>query len=394
MAAEKREAKAVERANAETGFGKNRKVFGFSVVLLGLFACSPPQPGSRETAVVAVADPADAPHYEVVGTGYEVPWGLDELPNGELVVAERNGTISLLNPKNGEKTLLGQRPALDQGEGGLLGLAVDPDFSQTGWVYCYETHRESNRIVRLKLADGQLAEEKILLDGIPKARFHNGGILRFGPDGWLYAGTGDGRNPEFAQDPESLAGKILRMTRDGQPAPGNPFGDLVYSSGHRNVQGLAWDSSGQLYATEHGPSGEINGWCCHDEVNRIVAGGNYGWPKVIGSDDCADCIPPLAHSGRDTWAPGGCIILRGSEWENYEGQLLLAALRGMHLRTFALQEQNTGRSGASSVWFPDELGRLRNVFQSSDGSVYFCSSNRDGRGRPLDGDDKIYRLIP
>jgi glucose/arabinose dehydrogenase len=204
---------------------------------------------------------------------------------------------------------------------------------------------------------------------------------------------------------------------------------LVYSLGHRNVQGLAWDAAGTLYATEHGPSGEINGWCCHDEVNRIVPGGNYGWPHVIGDQTREGCLPPLAHSGKATWAPGGCGVLggaatggavnggaatsvggasgttssSGSSASNPTGSrgaaaptgvtvpptLLVAGLRGQNLQLFDLQ---TGEIQA--VWFQDRLGRLRNVLVAPDGSVYFCSSNRDGRGKPQTGDDKIYRIRP
>lgn len=333
------------------------------------------------------------PELSVLARDLEVPWGMDVLPNGDLIVAERKGGILLISAKDGSKTLLGERSTLDQGEGGLLGLALDPEFEQNGWLYLYETLKEGNVILRIKLQQSpgatlQMGREETLLSGIPKARFHNGGILRFGPGGFLYAGTGDGTRPQSAQERESLGGKVLRMTRDGEPAPGNPFGSYVYSMGHRNIQGLAWDAQGQLYATEHGPSGEINGWCCHDELNRIEAGADYGWPAVIGDDNCEGCTLPFSHSGTDTWAPGGCAIL-GPEWGELQGWLIMACLRGQHLRLFDLKG---GREELE--WYADELGRLRNIIAAPDGSIFFGSSNRDGRGNAQSGDDKIYRIRP
>ena len=459
------------------------------------------QPAQDSGRVLNRANPSERaqtrePELEIIATGLDVPWGMDLLPDGQLLVAERSGRITRIDPSTGKQTELARRPALDQGEGGLLGLVLDPEFGGSGsgagsggagsgagsgsggagsgagsgggsggsggvgsgsgagsggnksspypYLYLYETTAEGNQIVRMRLEGDALREDRVLLTGIPKARYHNGGVIRFGPDGYLYAGTGDGREPFSAQDPNSLGGKVLRMTRDGEAvggagvgngsapggrngsgngsapggrngsgsgsapggtsgngsAPGGTSGEaaasspaspasLVYSLGHRNIQGLAWDADGNLYATEHGPSGEINGWCCHDEVNRIVQGGNYGWPHVIGDQTRGGCIQPLAHSGEDTWAPGGCGVLSGSGWEQLEGHLITAGLRGQHLRLFDLK---TGKT--SAIWFQDRLGRLRNVLVGPDGSVYFCSSNRDGRGRPQDGDDKIYRVKP
>jgi len=251
--------------------------------------------------------------------------------------------------------------------------------------------------VRLRARDGdpRLVEDRVLLADIPKARFHNGGVLRFGPDGMLYAGTGDARDPQRAQNPADLAGKILRMTREGLGAPDNPFAEglghaLVYSLGHRNVQGLAWDASGQLWASEHGPSGEINGWCCHDEMNRIMPGENYGWPAVIGDDSRPGSVGPAAHSGEDTWAPGGCVFL-GPAWGSDEGDLVVAGLRGRRLLRF----QPSGEGLVEqSPWLQDRYGRLRNVVAAPDGSLYALTSNRDGRGRAVKGDDRVVRLRP
>jgi glucose/arabinose dehydrogenase len=243
-----------------------------------------------------------------------------------------------------------------------------------------------NRIVRLRFENEQLTEDKILLDNIPKKQFHDGGILRFGPDGYLYAGTGDARDPNSAQDLKSTAGKILRMDRNGDIPSDNPFNNYVWSYGHRNVQGISWDASGNMYASEHGPSGELNGWCCHDELNIIRKGWNYGWPFVIGNDAVENTITPAAHSGEDTWAPGGIA---------HVGDYLVAVacLRGERLILFDfdqyLHARNYVKEPSSTILYSGTLGRLRNVIAGPDGSVIFCTSNRDGRGDVREGDDKI-----
>lgn len=337
--------------------------------------------------------------------GLDVPWGMDLLPSGDLLITERPGQVTWINATDGSKKTILERSVLNRGEGGLLGLAVHPEFENNGWVYLYETSRDGNRIVRLRaeprtLKAGQAPErftEERSLDNIPHARFHDGGILRFGPDGLLYAGTGDARQPELASDTSLDAGKILRMTAELEPAPGNPFPDhgrgLVYSMGHRNVQGLAWDAEGGLWAAEHGPSGEINGWCCHDELNRIRPGAHYGWPHVIGDQTKQGTIPPYRHSGSDTWAPGGCAVL-GPAWGGYAGSVVVAGLRGNALYRFAGSGSGTASSDGQA-WFKDRYGRLRNVLVAADGqALYLTTSNRDGRGRPREGDDRILVLRP
>ncbi len=339
---------------------------------------------------------ASEPVVEILAQNLEVPWGMDFLPDGRLLFNERPGRIKSLNLKTKEVKLLMTRNIWDRAEGGLLGLAVDPLFEQNHFVFIYETHETGNRIVRLKFQDEILSENKVLLDSIPKKLFHDGGILRFGPDGYLYAGTGDARTPENAQDINSLSGKILRMDREGNVPPDNPrltdsFGqayiNYVWSYGHRNVQGLCWDDNGRMYASEHGPSGELNGWCCHDELNIIEKGGNYGWPFVIGNDEKDNCINPIMHSGEDTWAPGGIVYLGNDV-------ITIACLRGERLIRFDFYHYYHNRN---LVEEPDILtlytgiyGRLRNVIKTPEGDLIFCSSNQDGRGDAKEGDDKIY----
>ena len=218
-----------------------------------------------------------APRIHTLATGLEVPWEIVSLPSGELLVTERPGRIQLLEAGR----TLPVPPAVEQGEGGLMGAALHPDFASNRSLYLYYTTapagRIENRIERYVLEpDGTLTPDRMILAGIPAARYHDGGRIAFGPDGYLYATVGDAGVPSEAQDPASLHGTILRMTPEGGVPDDNPFGSLVYSYGHRNAQGLAWDSTGQLWSTEHGRSGLRSGF---DELNRIEAGGNYGWPE-------------------------------------------------------------------------------------------------------------------
>jgi len=324
----------------------------------------------------------------VLAENLEVPWGMDILPDGEVVFTERNGKISIINTISGKTTLLTTRKINNQAEGGLLGIAVDPDFESNGYLYIYETIETGNRIVRLSTDSLQITGETVLVRGIPKAKYHDGGILRFGPDGYLYAGTGDARQPDLAQDTSSLAGKILRMDRDGEPARDNPFANLVYSYGHRNVQGLAWDESGQLFATEHGPSGELNNWCCHDELNKIEAGNNYGWPLVIGNNNCANCTAPVAQSGDDTWAPGGLAFVDTSGPLLLHNKMVMACLRG---RKLIIWNHKDGTQ--ETVLLDGDFKRLRNLILLPNGSLLIATSNKDGREPlPNRNDDRLILL--
>lgn len=349
-----------------------------SFLLLLLSACG--NSNSTQQQKILTEHNTTENSHEILAQNLEVVWGMDFLPDGRLIFNERPGFINILNTKTKELKKIGEREIKDRAEGGLLGLAVDPDFINSKNIFIYETIQTGNRIVRMKLENDVLTEDKILVDSIPHALFHDGGILCFGPDGFLYAGTGDARVPESAQDLKSYAGKILRMDTEGNAPADNPFGNLIYSFGHRNVQGICWDKNGTMYASEHGPSGELNGWCCHDELNKIEKGGNYGWPFVIGSTKKEGTILPLAHSGNDTWAPGGIVI--------HNDKLYMACLRGERLIEFDLQKNYT-----QNHIFRNVLGRLRNIIVSPQGSLIFCSSNRDGRGNADKTDDKIYELM-
>lgn len=317
---------------------------------------------------------------EVMAQDLTVPWEIAFLPNDELLVSERSGTLKQIA---GNTTHSLQIEGVRQtSEGGLLGLALHPHFAQNRWLYVYYTTDGdgglANKVERYRFADNRLSDRTEVIGNIPAASNHDGGRIAFGPDGLLYIATGDAGNPESAQDTKSLAGKILRVQDDGTPAADNPFGNAVYSYGHRNVQGLAWDANGQLWATEHGPSGMQSG---HDELNRIIKGANYGWPLITGDQTRAGMQTPVLQSGADdTWAPAGMAY--------YGGSLFFAGLRGQTLYQAQLQEDG---SATLTAHFRQTYGRLRAV-AVHDGYLYFGTSNTDGRGSPKRNDDTIMRI--
>ncbi len=315
------------------------------------------------------APPVRAGDEKVLATGLEAPWGLAFLPDGRALVTERDST-RLLTVSPGGKIEEIQRitEARPSGEGGLLGVAVSPDYASDRWVYVYYTTDDDNRIARLRLGE----RPQPIVTGIPRAGNHNGGRIAFGPDGMLYAGTGDAGERDGAQDRNFLGGKILRMTPDGEPAPGNPFGDsLVYSYGHRNVQGIAWDAGGQMFAAEFGQNR-------YDELNRIEAGRNYGWPEVEGRGGDDRYVDPVATWATGDASPSGIAIA--------DDRAYVACLRGERLYRIGLDGDDPG------TLFVGRYGRLRHVEAAPDGSLWILTSNRDGRGTPARDDDRIIRL--
>lgn len=331
----------------------------------------------------------------IIATGLEVPWALAFLPDSpderasrggpdnSILVTERVGRVKLLKD-NQTKTIATLSQVKQTGESGLHGIAIHPKFSENHFVYLYYTYSGNgdqtlNRVSRFTFENEQLVNEQTMVDKIPGAVFHDGGRIKFGPDGFLYISTGDALNPSSAQDKNSLAGKILRVTDEGKAAPGNPFNNLAYSYGHRNPQGLAWDKNGQLWATEHGPSGV---WpdCCQDEVNKIDPGKNYGWPIIKGDSKKDGLENPVIHSGREIWAPAGAAF--------YKDSLFYGALRGTALMEYDINSKQL------KTHFKGELGRIREVVLGPDNMLYITTSNRDGRGSPKEGDDKIIRIDP
>ncbi|MFF5564908.1 PQQ-dependent sugar dehydrogenase [Streptomyces sp. NPDC012623] len=319
--------------------------------------------------------------------GLRTPWGLAALPDGDLLVSSRDdGTITRVGVregKRGEKTTIGSVPGVaPAGEGGLLGIALSPSYASDHLVYAYFTTASDNRIARMlydekKPAGQQLGAPDTVLRGIPKGTIHNGGRIAFGPDKMLYAGTGEAGEAALAQDEKSLGGKILRMTPDGQPVHGNPQGDsVVYSTGHRDVQGLAWDAQGRLWASEFGQ----DKW---DELNLIEPGKNYGWPDVEGKGGTAEgYVDPVEEWPPGEASPSGLAFAEGSLW--------MAALRGERLWRVPL----AGRESAAppQAFLKGRYGRLRTVLATGGDTVWLTTSDTDGRGTPRPGDDRILQL--
>jgi glucose/arabinose dehydrogenase len=337
---------------------------------------------------------------ETVASGFDTIWELAWGPDGFVWVTERGGTISRVDPLSGAVTPVGDVPgSVELGEGGLMGLAFHPDFANEPWVYVSHTYGAPgtrNRIIRMRYENGVLGPPEVLVANIPGSSIHNGSRLAVGPDGFVYATTGDAADPALAQNTGSLAGKVLRFTLDGQPAPANPFGNLVFSLGHRNPQGIAFSPDGLLYITEHGASD-------NDEVNLVQGGGNYGWPNVRGRCDGdagggeeAFCeangvIEPLSI-WTPTIAPAGLALYDHSLIPQLRG-LLFATLKDATLYHLPLSPD--GRTVAAvQRLYVREFGRLRAVLIGPDGTIYLGTSNRDGRGSPLPTDDRIIRIRP
>ncbi|TDB77312.1 sorbosone dehydrogenase family protein [Micromonospora sp. KC723] len=372
--------------------GRHRAALAAScaALLLATSGCSlgPPEPDpageppNLPTPSVS-AEPGGAGQQVVattLATGLRVPWDIAFLPDGGGLVTERDsGRILKIGPESGPD---GLRVAPVQtipdvaagGEAGLLGLAVSPSYDKDRTVFVYYTTEQDNRVAKFKLGEPPTP----ILTGIPRASTHDGGGLAFGPDGQLYVSTGDAGDREAAQDRASLGGKILRITADGTPAPGNPFpGSPVWSLGHRNVQGMAWDASKRMYATEFGQ----NTW---DEINRINAGGNYGWPVVEGRAGNGRYVDPIAQ-----WRTSEASC---SGLTSVQRLLVTACLRGQRLWVVELTDTGTVL-GQPRELLNGRYGRLRAAAAAPDGSVWVSTSNHDGRGRPAPEDDRLLRLV-
>lgn len=352
---------------------------------------------ARFTAVQAQNNTATSTEpltVETLTTDLVAPWAIAFAPDGRAFITERPGRLRLLTA-DGE--LLPAPVAVIEGvaasgEGGLLGLALDPAFARNRQLYLYHTYQAdtgvANRVVRYTENRGRLANRTVLLAEIPGAGIHNGGRLAFGPDGKLYITTGDAASAELAQDLNSLAGKILRINPDGSIPTDNPFaGSPVYSYGHRNAQGLAWHpASGQLYATEHGPSG-------NDEVNLIEPGGNYGWPAAQGTKHPQPFVAPLT-TFTPSVAPSGAVWYTATLIPQWRDSLFFATLRGRHLHRLVIVPDDPQAIITQERLYDGEYGRLREVVQGPDGALYLLTSNRDGRGSPVGNDDRLLRIAP
>jgi glucose/arabinose dehydrogenase len=346
----------------------------FAVIAVLVAGCSQaatpaPEPSPPQSSA---ASPVSAPTVtQTVASNLKAPWSVVPLAEDRALISQRDSAEILLLD-GGTTTVAGTVPeVLAEGEGGLLGLAMKTPDADT--VYAYYTAATDNRVVAFDFDGSTLSNERTILGGIPKGFIHNGGRIAFGPDGYLYIATGEIGQPDLAQDPSSLAGKVLRVTPKGNPVASNPDPrSPVWSWGHRNIQGLAWDSKGQLWATEFGQEDV-------DELNLIEAGTNYGWPQCEGACDVPGMTNPKATwSPTSTSSPSGLAIVDDVAW--------VAGLRGQALFEVRLQGQQAEEPQA---WFEGEFGRLRDVVAAPQGGLWVLTNNTDGRGTPGDDDDQL-----
>ncbi len=313
-----------------------------------------------------------------IATGLQAPWGLDFFANGDALVTERDTRRVLrISGRNRVVQQVGTiEAASPDNEAGLLGVAISPRFERDRTVYFYVSAADDNRVVKARLKGGELSPIEPIFTGIPRGSIHDGGRLEFGADGFLYVSTGETGVPELAQDRDSLGGKILRITTAGEPAPGNPFGSAVWTEGHRNVQGLAFDGK-RLWASEFGSKK-------FDELNLIVGGKNYGWPQVEGKGGKSEGFTDPQQTWKtDDASPSGLTYTDGYLW--------MAALKGERLWRIAVDGK---RSSDPKSFFVGDYGRMRTIEVAPDGLLWLMTSNRDGRGEPSDEDDQILLIAP
>ena len=323
-------------------------------------------------------------------TRLEVPWSLAFAPDGRMFIAERPGRVRIV--QNGQ---LAAEPALvlndvfAEGEAGVLGLALHPDFAQNGFVYIAYTARIGsgpvNRLVRYREVNGQLGERAVLVDNIRAAAIHDGARVRFGPDGLLYMSMGDAADTSTSQNLSSLNGKLLRFTDEGRTPSGNPFTSPVWSYGHRNPQGFDWAPNGDLWEAEHGPTG-------FDEINLIERGGNYGWPIITGGQTRAGMVTPVLFFNPSI-APSGASFYRGTTIGGFRNNLFVATLAGMSLLRVRFDPADPRRIVDQERLLQGLYGRLRDVVSGPDGALYVSTSNRDGRNTPVADDDRVLRIV-
>jgi len=394
----------------------------FGMVLLGLSACNLPttesattntqqtqaaeevsqQTAANNQACTLVENGFGSPgevklRAEEVVTGLEVPWGIAFLPNRDMLVTERPGRVRLVRGGKLVQKPVATINVTDSGEDGLLGIATHPNFAENRFFYVYYTADQNgsqvNRVERWRLSQNGLtaSPDRVIVDNIPVAQFHNGGRIRFGPDGMLYIGTGDAREPQSSQDVNSLAGKILRVTPDGQIPADNPFEKSpVYITGIRNTQGFDWRDKSTLWVTDHGPSGDL-GRRGHDEVSLAKAGDNLGWPTIYRCESRQGLVTP-SIVWREALPPGGAAIYTGNSIPEWKGSLMIATLRSENLHRIVFNPQSPQQVARHEVYLQGKYGRLREAIMGPDGELYVTTSNCDGRGSCPSQKDKILRI--
>jgi glucose/arabinose dehydrogenase len=350
-----------------------------------------PEPGPPSSDVYTAADGTRFV-VQVIARNLQIPWALSFTPDGRLWFTERPGRVRIFQAGRVEPEPALALPGLyTRDESGLLGMAMHPAFATNGFVYLVYTlpgpEGPVGRLVRYRAVGDTLGQPSVLLDDIPANNIHNGSRLRFGPDGALYMTFGDRAMPSLAQDLSALNGKILRLNDDGTTPRSNPFDSPVWSWGHRNPQGIDWHPvTGVMYATEHGQTG-------NDEVNLIERGRNYGWPEIEGRETRPEMVAPLTFF-TPAVAPSGASFYRGSAFPSFRNQFFVATLGAQGLLRIAFDAANPRRVQSVERLIEGRYGRLRDVITGPDGSLYVCTSNRDGRTTPVADDDRILRISP